>query len=190
MLLALVGSQGTGKTTVFNKIKEIRPEYQFFTEGVRHQTLAFGYKNPYEIVDDLGIGVFELMNINSWSVIDPKLNTILNSKENIITDRSSVDNYAYYLCLRQTEPDFGSERLIKSMATYFASLVDVFVYFPLTSIPLVGDDMRKDSKDHQKSVDVNITTAFKELNVPQAKIYTLKAVDLDERVREVLQLLS
>ena len=188
MLVALVGSQGTGKTTVFNKIKEIHPEYQFFTEGVRHQMPAFGYKDPYEIVDELGIGAFELMNINSWSVIDPKLNTALNLEKNIITDRSAADNYAYYLCLRQTPADFASERLLKSMAKYYASLVDVFVYFPLSTIPLVGDDMRKDSKDHQKNVDLAILDSFDALKVPKTKIYTLKAVGLEDRVKEVLTL--
>jgi len=97
MLVSLVGSIGVGKTTIFNQIKKRYPQWQYFTEGVRHQTLDFGYKNPYKIVDEIGIGAFELMNINSWSVIDHKSNTALNLKNNIVTDRSAVDNFAYYL---------------------------------------------------------------------------------------------
>ena len=190
MFLSLIGAGGTGKSEVFKKIKEKHPEWQYFTEGVRHQVPAFGYKNPYEIVNELGIAAFELMNINSWSVIDHKVNTTLNPEVNIIADRSAIDNYAYYLSHRVSEQDFDAETLIRNMAKYYASLSDFFVYFPTGKIPLVGDNMRPESYLYQAQIDRKIKQAIKKLEVPESKIYHLKSVDLEERVDEVLQFLS
>ncbi len=79
MIIALTGAHGTGKTTVFDVLKKKYPSFVYFTEGVRHQVPAFGYSNPYDIVNEIGIGAFELMNINSWSIIDPKSNSLLAS---------------------------------------------------------------------------------------------------------------
>lgn len=188
MLLSLIGAGGTGKTEVFKKIKEKHPGWQYFTEGVRHQVPAFGYNNPYEIVDKLGIAAFELMNINSWSVIDPKVNTILNPKVNIVTDRSSIDNYAYYLLHRISKQDFEAETLIRNMAKYYASLTDIFVYFSIGKIPLVSDNMRPESLEYQQKIGLKIDQAIKQLDIPESKIYPLNSISLNERVEEILLL--
>tara|TARA_Y100000310_G_C20522026_1_gene734150 strand:- start:32 stop:601 length:570 start_codon:yes stop_codon:yes gene_type:complete len=184
MITALVGAHGTGKTTVFKVIKERHPDWLYFTEGVRHQVPAFGYESPYEIVDEIGIGAFELMNVNSWSVIDPGVNTLLRGDESIITDRSVVDNFAYYLTLRQ-EP-FEGEQLLRNMATHYASLVDTFVYFPIGIFPLIGDSMRPQDEEYQRRHDANIKIAFQELGVPQEKIHMLEAISVEARVKEIL----
>jgi len=186
--MSLVGSHGVGKTKVYNLIKERNPSWQCFSEGVRHQVPSFGYEDPYKILDEIGIGAFELMNINSWSVVDPKVNTTLDPRINILTDRSSVDSFGYYLALRKSQADFDVGGLVKGMAKYYASLVDIFVYFPIGPFPLKGDKMRPNDKEYQKLVDEKILVAFKELGVPESKIHRLRSVKIDERVEEVLKL--
>ncbi len=94
MILALVGTHGTGKATVFDRLKALRPSWQYFSEAVRHQMPAFGYRNAYEVVDEVGIGAFELANINAWSVLDPGVNSLFRTDVTTIIDRSPVDNYA------------------------------------------------------------------------------------------------
>ena len=130
------------------------------------------------------------MNINSWSVIDPKVNTLLNPNVNIITDRSAIDNYAYYLFHRISDQDFDAETLLRNMAKHYASLNDIFVYFPIGKIPLEGDDMRPESTQYQAQIDRKINLAIKKLEVSESKIYHLKSVDLEERIDEVLQFLG
>lgn len=190
MLISLTGSGGVGKTTVFEEIKKQHPDWQYFSEGVRRQMPAFGYKNPYEVVDSIGIGAFELMNINTWSIIDPRINTLLDPKINIITDRSAVDNFAYFLTLKNSENDRRFEELIKRMSSYYAGLVDFFVYFPVGVFPLQNDEMRLGDKKYQEAVDRNIFAAFDELRVPDSKVYKLKSADIKNRVDEICSLLS
>ena len=189
MLISLMGSHGTGKTSVFDIIRNKNPQWQYFTEGVRHQVPSFAYEDPYKIIEEVGVGGFQLMNINSWSVIDPGVNSILDPRKNIVTDRSSIDNYAYYLDLKNTKQDFDSEKLIKGMAKHYASFVDLFVYFPIGLFPLEGDNMRPDDIDYQKRINEQIQVAFNELEVPSSKIHKLESIDLDERVTEVLNII-
>ena len=189
MIISLVGSHGTGKTAVFEQIRLKHPEYQYFKEGVRHQVPSFGYGDPYKIVDEYGIGIFEVMNINSWSVIDPNVNTRLDTNGTIVTDRSSVDNYAYFLTLKK-QGDIKLQRIIKQMAEYYASLVDRFVYFPTGAVRLQKDHMRPGGDNYQKSVDENIRKAFEDLGVPKPKIHHLQSYSVEERVEEVLGLVE
>ena len=147
------------------------------------------YQSPYDLVVDYGIGVFEVMNINSWSVIDQKVNPLLNNAVPIITDRSAVDNLAYFLTEQRTSQDKVVEPLVRAMAQHYASLVDRFVYFPVGVFPLVGDEMRKRDVEHQEVVDRNVIRALQELGISEKKIYRLRAETIEERVREIEQLI-
>src|SRR3989338_6977457 len=123
MVIALIGSHGTGKTTVFfEEMRKQRPDLIYFSEGVRHQSPAFGYGDPEGVCEKYGVGAFGLMNMNSWSVIDPKHNTTLDQHAVVVCDRSALDNYAYYLALRNTEEDFKFEPLLAGMARHYVSL--------------------------------------------------------------------
>jgi thymidylate kinase len=189
MNIALIGSHGTGKTTVFNRLKNDYPQFHYLKEGVRVQMPGYGYKNPYDFIDQFGIGVFEVMNINSWTVIDPQLNTLID-KTSIIMDRSTIDNYAYYLALRETELDFKLEPLLKKMAYYFTEFVDLYVYFPINVIPLVNDEMRIGDQEYQKKIDESLKQALKFLEVDQSKIHHLLATTVDNRVNEIISLIK
>ncbi len=189
MLLSLIGSHGTGKTSVFNVLKEKHPGWQYFTEGVRHQVPAFGHQSPYNLVADYGIGVFEVMNINSWSVIDSKVNPMINGSVPIITDRSAVDNLAYFLTEKRIPLDVVVEPLVRAMAQHYASLVDRFVYFPIGVFPLVGDEMRKNDLKHQRDVDRNVVGALQELKISGAKVHLLQAKSIKERMEEIERLI-
>ncbi|MBI2548771.1 hypothetical protein HYW21_05465 [Candidatus Woesearchaeota archaeon] len=76
------------------------------------------------------------------------------------------------------------------MARYYASLVDVFVYFPVGNIPLRGDNMKSADKEYQTLVDEQILVAFKALKVSESRIHRLQSVSVDGRVKEVLGLFT
>ncbi len=190
MLYALTGTHGVGKTSVFEPLKSLCPEAAFFSEAVRHQMKAFGFGHP---IDDFcriyGIGAFEIMNMNAWSVIDPEVNTTLVPGRLVITDRCTVDSLAYYLAMRSTMFDFHLERPVLSMARHYASLYNLFVYFPCGVFPLVGDEMRPDDVAFQRKVDTCLWRAFEMLEVPEKKIHRLQATDADGRIDEILRIL-
>ncbi|HSX16279.1 MAG TPA: AAA family ATPase [Candidatus Saccharimonadales bacterium] len=189
MIIALIGSHGTGKTTVFEKLRGELPESHFFTEQVRHQMPKFGYKNPYQFIDQYGIAAFELMNMNNWNVIDPTVNTALTGAR-LITERSAIDNYAYYLALRSSEFDYKAEAVLKNMAQYYASLVDLFIYFPVGVIPLKADAMRKKDKTYQLEVDRHIRETLDRFGIGGNKIYQVHTTSVADRTKEILNLLE
>ncbi|WKZ29535.1 MAG: AAA family ATPase [Patescibacteria group bacterium] len=190
MLVALTGTHGVGKTSVFEPLKLLCPEAAFFSEAVRHQMKAFGFGHPInDFCRTYGIGAFELMNMNAWSVIDPAVNTTLLPGRLVITDRCAVDSIAYYLAMRSTVFDSVLERPVLSIARYYASLYDRFVYFPCGVFPLVGDAMRPADAAFQQKVDACLWQAFDLLEVPERKIHRLQATDLDGRLNEMLSLL-
>jgi len=189
MIIALIGSHGTGKTTVFNRLRTELPASHFFSEPVRHQMPKFGYKNPYEFIEKHGIAAFELMNMNNWNVIDPAVNTSLHESR-LLVERSAVDNYAYYLALRSTEFDYSAESVLKRMAQYYASLVDLFIYFPVGKIPLKADQMRKSNREYQLTVDRHIRQILDEFDIPGHKIYEVQGLSVGERTAEIMRLLE
>lgn len=190
MLVALTGTHGVGKTSVFERLKFLCPEAAFFSEAVRHQMKAFGFGHPInDFCRTYGIGAFELMNMNAWSVIDPAVNTLIATKRLVITDRCTVDSIAYYLAMRSTVIDSLFERPVLSIARHYASLYDRFVYFPCNVFPLVGDEMRPDDAAFQQKVDACLWQAFELLEIPERKIHRLQATDVDGRVDEMLKIL-
>ena len=171
MLIALTGSHGVGKTTLFTSLKE-RYSAQYLSSATRHQSDRFGYGDPVAFAKSIGSAAFQMMNMNMWTVIDPAVNTLLDSRLPIITDRCSVDNYAYYLALR-TERDAPLHCLVTEMAKHYASFIDTFVYFPTGKFPCVGGDKRLADPLFQQQVDDAWHEAFEALGCEKSKLYTL-----------------
>ena len=48
MIIALTGSHGTGKTTIFNKLPEEVPTAVFLSGSIRQQTEDLGFKTRYD----------------------------------------------------------------------------------------------------------------------------------------------
>lgn len=190
MRVALTGTHGVGKTTVFDRVRLRRPDAAFFSEAVRHQMVAFDLGHP---IDDVcrkyGIGAFELFNMNAWSVIDSSVNTELGADRLVITDRSTIDSFAYFLAMQGTVFDSLLEPLVRKIAQYYASLYDLFIYFPHDVFPLVGDDIRPASIEFQRKVDACLWRAFGLFETPEKKIHRLQATNADARAEEVLALL-
>ena len=187
MTIALCGSLGTGKSTVLEEMQEIRPDWVYFKENVRHQTKAFGYKNPWEIEKLASPEAFELMNMNSFSVIDPEMNPLIIGKKAFI-DGGPANIFAYYLLDRKTPVNRGAEEVMTRMGKYYAGLIKMFVYFPIGAIPLVGDGMRPDDPKYQKRIDQAIEETFKRLKIPTKRIHLLRATSIEDRVKEIMQL--
>ncbi len=189
MKIALFGAHGTGKTTTIKLIQERFPDYFYVGEFARHQAQSFGYSSPWQIEKEVGEAVLEPMLMNSFAVIDPKANPLLG-QNHVVLDRSPIDYYAYYLTERKTEQDHGIEKLLKSMAQHYSSLIDRFVYFPIGIFPLQGDAMRPESISYQETVNRNMVKAIGELEISPEKIHQLRAVEPQERAEEIIALLK
>lgn len=185
MIVALIGSHGTGKTSVFNALRKKFPRHLYFSEAVRHQAAVFGYRSPQKLIGKIGVTAFELMNMNAWSVIDKKMNGYLKDSSVIITDRSAIDNYGYYLAGRKNREDFRSGKLLKNMAMHYAHLIDLFIYFPVGQVVLKKDAVRPGDRGYQMQVDKNIKKIMKDFGIPARKIHYLKSASVEDRVGEI-----
>ncbi len=191
MRIGLIGTHGGGKTTVFTELRLRRPDVAFFSSAVRHQLPAFGLGHLFrDVCPTYGIGAFQLFNMNAWSVIDPAVNTRLAPEDHVITDRSVIDSTAYFLAMRKTPTDHLVEPLVLAMLQYYASLYDLFVYFPCGKFPLVGDVARPADTAFQERIDQSVWLVIKMLRlVEQQRLHVLQVVDVHERVEEILRLL-
>ncbi len=186
MTISLIGAHGTGKTTIFNLLKAEHPDWQFFGENIRHLMPKFGYQDPYEMAAEVGSGAFQLMNVNAWCMIDPDSNSQFDKTRPAICDGAVISNYIYYQALRKTEADLKLENAFIRVASYYATLIDKFIYFPIGMIPLMADPMRPGDYDFQKRIDDQIPLAFAQLKIPPEKIYKLKTNTPEQRLAEVL----
>ncbi len=191
MHTAFIGTHGVGKTTVFERVKSLRPDIACFSSAVRHQLPAFGLGHLFrDVCPRFGIGAFQLFNMNAWAVIDPKLNSLLEPGRHVLTDRSVIDSMAYFLAMRDTFIDMFVEPIVQAIATHYARLYDLFFYFPHGLFPLVGDAVRPSDVAFQKRVDDCIPQALELLGVPPSKVHRLVATSIEARVEEVLARLS
>ncbi len=189
MNIALIGAHGVGKTTVLERMKVLRPDMIFFDENVRRLTKIFGMSTPFNIIEQYGTGVLALASLNASSVADPEMNNTLDLQRHSISDRGGVDQLAYFLSFREKLLDIILEPLIRAAAKHRVGLVDVFVYFPIGVFPLVGDEMRPAEIDVQRRVDDAIHQALRELEIPPKCVHYLQAVEVEERVQEIIALL-
>ncbi len=188
--ISLIGAHGTGKTTIIDEIKKRHPKYHYLSECVRYLMPRLGYRDAWQIVNEHGAALFELMNINAWSVIDPQQNPLIKPEMTLVIDRSPVDCVGYYYGFRSTKEDFAAENLVKKLATHYASLTDAFVYFPVGVIPLKGDELRPPDIMTQCITDTGIKRALAELRIPESKLHYLQSTSVDERVEEVLKVIE
>lgn len=188
MHLGLIGSHGVGKTTVHERLKALRPDLTYFDENVRRLTSIFGFASPWDIVDRFGIGVLALASLTASHVADPAMNLSLDPSRHSIADRT-IDPLAYFLTLRAKPLDLELEPLVRAAARHRAKTIDLFVYFPIGAIPLVGDAMRPADPELQRQVDIGIHKALIELGIPRERVHRLQATTVDGRAEEILALL-
>lgn len=186
--ISLIGSHGTGKTTVYEAIRKRHPEFVYFTGPVRRLLPALGYTDIWQPIEAVGRAVFELVNMSAWARIDPELNTCLKSGDTIVTERSVVDSCAYYLTDAK-ERDLQFDGLLRRLAQHYASLTNRFVYFPAGIFSFKEDGVRPGA-DFQRRVDASFPAALRFIGIPESKVHSLQSTTIEDRVEEVLQVIA
>jgi len=188
--IAFIGAHGTGKTSVFEEIKKIKPEWSYFGEMARVKSKSFGYDNPWEIEKEVGEAVLDVMLVSHFGIIDQSTNPFIrNNDQVLIADRSPVDYFGYYLTERNKD-DFKLENFLKKITQYYINQFDLFVYFPVGVIPLIGDEMRPSDVEYQNKVDTNILETIDIFDIPKERVYKLSSIKISERAEEVIKIVE
>ena len=186
MLIAFIGSHGTGKTTTCTALhKKLGKNWQVFEDVYRKQTRMLGYKRPREVIlnePNKHIAVTALAGsalgaLNNWcnhksgdGIIDLGPPAIL-----------AYHRYWMKICDTPVSP------YLLNLCTFISDRIDLYVYLPTDVIPLVSDNMRNDDPIFQKDIDQWVEVNLNELGVPENKILIPESDVLEERVEEILR---
>ena len=163
MIVGIIGSHGTGKTSTINEIKKIYPQWIYINEATRNLIPILGYRNPYTFIEDYNISYYECLMFGYWSIIDKNQNPLLKSNNiTIITDRSPIDNLAYYY-LHRKDNEFSNESYLERLCNHYANLYDIFFYIPI-KFKIQNSEMQP--LITQKKMDGLIKSLLKKYNIP------------------------
>lgn len=134
--IALVGSSSTGKTTVFELLKNKLPKYEFINESTR-TVMRYGYPINEEGTDETQLAI---LAFHLAALLEPY---------NLVLDRCLLDTLAYSLIT-----DIH-ERTIKYVTDTFEKVKDEYthlVYFPI-EFDSVQDGERTDNEEWRRRAD-------------------------------------
>lgn len=187
MLVAFIGSHGTGKTTTCQALnKKLGKEWRLFEDAYRKQAKMLGYKRPREILlnepNNKHITVTAMAGsalgaLHNWSC-QKKLNGIIDMGPPVIL---AYHRYWMKICDTPVSP------YLLNLCQFISDQIDLYIYLPTDGIPLISDTMRSDDPIFQKDIDQWVQVNLDELNVPENKILVPKSSILEERVEEILK---
>ncbi len=182
--IAFIGAHGTGKTTLAKVVSE-KLNLPLIAEGVREKMVYYkneGY-DKYDL-DHYG-GVFQLFQ--DELLIERLFEE--NEKVHFISDRSTIDNFAYYatnqICKPLSEKTFKAyEYLCLSQSKKYSHLFLVPVSFPA-----VADGVRETTYQSQIIIENFIRGFCEKNNIRYIEIDT-NCNTVEERVKFVLDVVN
>jgi adenylate kinase family enzyme len=167
--IALVGAQGTGKTTLANELKT-RLSLPLITEVARKHFV------PNALPVD--VKIFQQNILNSQIEAEKSL------YPSFLSDRATIDNMAYFLhnCSNIASYQEIQEYTGKAIANTveYTHIFYVPIEFDITAIP--DDKFRNRDKIYQARIDATIKTILSIYNVS----YTTITGTVEERISKIL----
>lgn len=174
MRIAIVGSHGTGKTSLMDKLqgKIEFINYEFYPEVIREiRKLGFSCNESADDSAQLAMLSLHLLHLR---------------QENMITDRCILDNYVYAYMLRDKGSNI-SDDCVDTLQRYFIESVekyDIYAFCP-TEFKLVNDGFRMTDKAFQEEISDEILRTLVKY-VPGDR-YILLSGETDQRVEQLLR---
>lgn len=168
MKILLVGAQGTGKSVL---AKEFQKKYPFVTliDGIHRQAQQDGYQ------------------INKTNDIESQLTTIrrylnqLNANQDFISVSSIIRQTAY--AVNNKLPDYVL-RLLFALCQLEAQHFADFVFYLPIEFPLVGDGVRAEDINYQKTIDKEIQELLNIFYMFYPTYCVIKG-SVEERVKQI-----
>ena len=171
--IVIIGSAGTGKTTLFNKLTRLL-KIKTIPEQARIICKNLGFKNIYEIKDQ---EKFRIKTLKEQIKIEEKYKEFLS-------DRSTIDCWIHWV-----RWSWGNTRTSDSEKYFKAAFKQACKYSHIIYIPRLfkplEDGFRWNDSDYQNQLD----RLFKEILLEWQLInrtYIIKSKELKERLKEAL----
>jgi len=182
MKIAFVGAQGTGKTTLVNKLKLEMNWMHVYDEVVR--TLA---ENPNVKInkegDDYSQDLISLTHLRNAQEAN-------YAHKYSLFDRCIIDSHAYAIqCMQDgfvsTNSVNYSSRIMNTILKTFP--YDLIIYIPPFKEFLKEDGVRDTDAKYQKQIAKHMTSTIHMLknSHPELEVVELETIGIDERVQEI-----
>lgn len=183
MRIALTGTSSTGKTTLAHQLMatsaftNIIPN--LITEDARQLLRSLGHRSM-DVMTPAELRQFQQL------YLEKKIATEFQRSDYLV-DRSYVDVAAYFLVRDSREMDTASVQSYVETCRVHALDYDLHFFLPYGRIPFKLDGYRSEDLAFHAAIDRQIQTLLEQWN-----IYTVRvsALDIGDRVREVLRVLS
>ena len=183
MRIALIGSGGTGKTTLLHELNK-HLKLPVISEGIRPWLKDHGFDDFKEMsLDD----VREMQQ----DVMFDKMREE-QSLTSFFSDRTTIDNtcYAMYWLGQKKEYSKWYQGYFNNAVKHFNCTYDIVIILPWGVIELENDGIRSSNKWYQfilQQMMENMVITHKGVNTTVIKV---KSIPLDERVKECIYLID
>jgi len=178
MKIGILGAQGTGKTTLAEALAK-KFGYPLILEIAREVMAEIGIDSPRELKGNPEKGKDFQMKCLGRQIEEEK------KHENFISDRTTIDNAAYWMKWHAHENPSPVNIGYYTLAWKNAKKYDLLVYVP-PEFPLVDDGCRSINKAYQREMDFLI----KLLLGSWGKNYITVEGTLKERVAQVVKVVK
>ena len=185
MLISMIGSHGTGKTTLIHQLRR-QPgrDWPVFTDYFRSTAKHLGYCRPRDILlED---------SPNRDNTITAMTSAALGAMQQWISLSASegfVDLGPPALLAYQRYWLAACKKTVSPYLLHFcrkvSDQIDGYVYLPSNHFPIEKDTMRSADPIFQQDVDQWVKRCIQELEVPEHKLLSVRSDRFEERVAEV-----
>lgn len=190
MIISIIGSHGTGKTTLGNSlIAKLGNEWSVFDDYYRKTAQQLSYKTPQDAV----LENQAISQISSTAMAGAAFGAMFEWLESIeghgIIDTgppSILAYHRYWLKVCDTPISPYMLRLAKTIS----QKIDAFCYLPMGKITLENDGIRSTDTIFQKDIDQWVLCNNTDLEVHESKVLMVESTEIDERTEECIKMIS
>lgn len=176
--VAISGTHSTGKSTLFESLKQYLPNFHFFSSPTRKANELLGFP----INDDAGnYDATQLLCLAS------DLNNLNKTGVNIITDRCLYDTFIYSQYLREEEKlsGFCMEAIHKALKEHMFRYDLIIIPHP-DDVELVNDGVRSMDDTFREKIWILFQSV---LNLESNKFLVVRGTN-EERIQQILDKLA
>ena len=192
MLISIIGSHGTGKTTLTNQLrKQSRRSWSIFRDFYRDSAKRLGYSRPRDILLEdcsqkpVAITAFTAAALGSLQQWLDSFSSGVTSENVGIIDLGPPSLLAYHRYWMAVSKMPVSPYLL-NLCRQLTKRIDYFIYLPSDHFPVTEDPEQSADPIFQKDIDQWVKHCISELEIPEEKLLIVQSKETEERVAEVL----
>jgi hypothetical protein len=182
MIVTLSGAHGSGKSTLVEDLRVLRPDLVVLGSVTRHTVRCLDEHDPYRIVTANGVAMLEAMLLGRW------IERLQGLEERLyVADRSPIDHLAYYHVHRDPS-ELRHEPFLRAATRAALSHVDLVVHVPRLRFDVALDDVQP--AQTMRLVEETLRGLYHDLQLEPARIHASERSDRARELDELIRMLE